>query len=130
MECTDLGYGLGFRTFVLQGGEDPFFTDDYMCEIIRAIKQRHADCAITLSIGEKSHEAYVKFYEAGADRYLLRHETINPEHYSKIHSPSQSIATRVECLKDLKSIGYQVGCGIMIGSPYQTVDNIVEDLLL
>lgn len=129
MECTDLGYGLGFRTFVLQGGEDPFFTDDYMCEIIRAIKQRHADCAITLSIGEKSHEAYVKFYEAGADRYLLRHETINPEHYSKIHSPSQSIATRVECLKDLKSIGYQVGCGIMIGSPYQTVDNIVEDLL-
>ena len=128
LDCTDQGYDLNFRTFVLQGGEDMFFTDDDICDLVSSIKERHPDCAVTLSIGEKSRDSYQKYFDAGADRYLLRHETSNPEHYGKLHPKELSIENRKRCLKDLKEIGYQVGAGIMIGSPYQTTDNIIEDL--
>lgn len=128
VECADLGYSLGFRTFVLQGGEDPFFTDEKIVDIVKTLKENHPDCAVTLSIGEKSEESYRAFFEAGADRYLLRHETITEEHYSKLHPSEMSLANRVECLKTLKKIGYQVGCGFMVGSPYQTLDNLISDL--
>lgn len=123
------GYELGFRTFVLQGGEDGYFNDELTCEIISEIRNKYPDCAITLSMGEKSYESYKKFYDSGANRYLLRHESINPLHYSKLHPESLNITSRVRCLKDLKEIGYQVGCGFMVGSPYQTVDNIAEDII-
>jgi len=127
--CCKIGYDLGFRTFVLQGGEDPYFTDDRIVEIVKAIKQNHPDSAITLSIGEKSYESYKAFFDAGADRYLLRHETANREHYKKLHPEIMSNQNRLQCLYNLKEIGYQVGCGFMVGSPFQTVDNIVEDIL-
>jgi len=126
--CCDLGYKLGFRTFVLQGGEDSFWSDDKIVELVTSIKSAHPDCAVTLSIGEKSRESYEKYFAAGADRYLLRHETINPEHYGMLHPSDLSIENRVRCLNDLKDIGFQTGCGIMVGSPYQTVDNIIDDL--
>ena len=128
LDCTDQGYDLNFRTFVLQGGEDMFFTDDDICDLVSSIKERHPDCAVTLSIGEKSRDSYQKYFDAGADRYLLRHETSNPEHYGKLHPKELSIENRKRCLKDLKEIGYQVGAGIMIGSPYQTTENVIEDL--
>ncbi|MDO5115728.1 MAG: [FeFe] hydrogenase H-cluster radical SAM maturase HydE [Synergistaceae bacterium] len=129
MHCCEEGYRLGFRTFVLQGGEDSFYTDDIMVDIIGAIRGKYPDCAITLSLGEKSAESYRRFFDAGANRYLLRHETATPEHYAKLHPAELSLANRIECLRVLKEIGYQVGCGSMIGSPYQTLDNIVEDLI-
>lgn len=129
LDCCDAGYDLGFRTFVLQGGEDGYYTDDIMVDIIRAIKKKHPDCALTLSIGEKSYESYKAFYDAGADRYLLRHETADNTHYGKLHPASLSLENRKQCLKNLKEIGYQVGCGFMVGSPYQNTDCIVEDLL-
>lgn len=129
LDCCEIGYNLGFRTFVLQGGEDPYFSDDRMIDIIGSIKGKYADCAITLSIGEKNAETYQAYFDAGADRYLLRHETANPEHYRKLHPESLSLDNRKKCLYDLKKIGFQVGCGFMVGSPYQTLDNIVEDLL-
>lgn len=129
LECCGEGYDLGFRTFVLQGGEDPYFTDDRICEIIKAIKDKFPDCALTLSIGEKSRESYQRFYDCGADRYLLRHETANAEHFSRLHPERQTLKSRMECLESLKDIGYQVGCGFMVGSPYQTLENIAEDLL-
>lgn len=129
LDCCEAGYGLGFRTFVLQGGEDPYFTDDRMCDIIRSIKEKYPDCAITLSIGEKSCETYQAYFDAGADRYLLRHETANCEHYGKLHPESMSLDNRIECLYNLKKIGFQVGCGFMVGSPYQTLDCIIDDLL-
>ncbi|MBR1528432.1 MAG: [Oscillospiraceae bacterium] len=128
LECCREGYGLGFRTFVLQGGEDPYFTDEKVCSIVSAIHQEFPDCAITLSVGEKSYESYLAYFQAGAERYLLRHETANPEHYGKLHPSSMSCANRQECLFNLKKIGYQVGAGIMVGSPYQTLDNMIEDL--
>ncbi len=128
LRCCYQGYLLGFRTFVLQGGEDPYYTDDVICEIVSEIRKEFPDCAITLSIGEKSRESYVHYYEAGADRYLLRHETSNPEHYRHLHPAELSIANRKRCLSDLKEIGYQIGCGIMVGSPGQTTDHIIEDL--
>ena len=128
LACCKTGYEMGYRTFVLQGGEDPYFTDERMAEIVRAIKEKYPDCAITLSVGEKEKETYALWKEAGADRYLLRHETINPAHYSKLHPAELSIAHRVQCLYDLHDLGYQVGCGMMIGSPYQTIDNLVEDI--
>ncbi|MBE7031778.1 MAG: [FeFe] hydrogenase H-cluster radical SAM maturase HydE [Ruminococcaceae bacterium] len=129
LSCCEVGYPLGFRTFVLQGGEDPYFDDDKMCDIVRSIKEHYPDCAVTLSIGEKSKESYQKLFDAGADRFLLRHETANAEHYSKLHPKSQTLASRKQCLFDLKEIGFQTGCGFMVGSPYQTVETIAEDLL-
>lgn len=129
MRCCEAGYALGFRTFVLQGGEDMYYTDDLTAEIIAAIRARYPDCAITLSLGEKSRESYQRLYDAGADRYLLRHETATPAHYARLHPAELSLANRIACLRNLKEIGYQVGCGSMVGSPYQTPENIVEDLL-
>jgi len=128
LSCTDQGYELGFRTFVLQGGEDPYYTDERMVSIIRKIKERHPSAAITLSIGEKEKESYQKFFDAGADRYLLRHETADKEHYEMLHPANMSWEHRMQCLRDLREIGYQVGCGMMIGSPYQTIDHLVKDL--
>lgn len=129
MSCCDEGYKLGFRTFVLQGGEDPYFTDDRICEIITAIKKKYPDCALTLSIGEKPKESYQRYFDSGADRYLLRHETADKSHFEKLHPKKQRFETRMRCLRDLKEIGYQVGCGFMVGSPYQTAENLAEDLL-
>ncbi len=129
LDCCKTGYDLGFRTFVLQGGEDPYFTDERMIEIISDIKSNHPDCALTLSIGEKAEETYRRFYEAGADRYLLRHETYNTNHYSQLHPSALTAKDRQACLWSLKRIGYQVGTGFMVGSPYQTIENLVEDLL-
>ena len=129
LDCCQSGYRLGFRTFVLQGGEDPFYTDDQICEIVSEIKHQHPDCAITLSIGEKSREAYERYFAAGAERYLLRHETADKAHYEKLHPREMSFDNRIRCLHDLKEIGYQTGTGIMVGSPGQTVEHIIEDLL-
>lgn len=128
MECCQIGYELGFRTFVLQGGEDPYFTDDRICEIIRNIKNRYEDCAITLSIGEKSRASYERYFEAGADRYLLRHETANECHYRKLHPAELSLENRKRCLWNLKEIGYQVGAGFMVGTPGQTMETLYEDI--
>ena len=127
-ECCDEGYGLGFRTFVLQGGEDGRYTDEMLCEIIREIKGRYPDCAVTLSLGERSRESYEALFNAGADRYLLRHETATKEHYEKLHPDTLKFDERMRCLGDLKAIGYQVGCGFMVGSPYQTAEHLAKDL--
>jgi biotin synthase len=129
LSCCKSGHELGFRTFVLQGGEDMHFTDDKIVEIIRAISENYPDCAITLSLGEKPYESYKKYFDAGADRYLLRHETADKEHYKKLHPESMTLEDRKECLFNLKKIGFQVGSGFMVGSPYQTNENLVEDLL-
>lgn len=128
LDCCREGYRLGFRTFVLQGGEDEYFTDERMCRIISSIKERHPDCALTLSIGEKEEESYRRYFEAGADRYLLRHETADEAHYRKLHPAEMSLRHRKDCLYALKKIGYQVGAGFMTGSPGQTVDTLYEDL--
>lgn len=128
LDCCRQGWELGFRTFVLQGGEDPFYQDDWYEETIRAIKKQHPECAITLSIGERSRESYQRLYEAGADRYLLRHETADESHYRKLHPPQLSLAHRKNCLYQLKEIGYQVGCGFMVGSPGQTMETLAKDL--
>lgn len=122
------GYEQGFKTFVLQGGEDPYYTDEIMCKIIGDIRANFPDCAITLSIGEKSKDSYKAYFEAGANRYLLRHETATDEHYRKLHPEEMSLSHRKECLYNLKEIGFQVGAGFMVGSPYQTLENLVEDL--
>lgn len=129
LECCAKGYNLGFRTFVLQGGEDPAQTDDWVEDVVKTIRAAFPDCAITLSLGEKSDEAYNRFKAAGADRYLLRHETFNAEHYSRLHPAGMSRDNRLACLRALKAAGYQTGSGMMVGSPYQTVDNLVEDIL-
>lgn len=128
LDCCANGYELGFRTFVLQGGEDGYFTDDKICDLVSAIKEKYPDCAVTLSIGEKSKESYKRYFDAGADRYLLRHETADEAHYKKLHPEEMSLAHRKQCLWDLKEIGYQVGCGFMVGSPGQTVETLYEDL--
>ncbi len=128
LSCCDAGYALGFRTFVMQGGEDGYFTDDRICDIVKSIKQKYPDCAVTLSLGERSRESYQALFDAGADRYLLRHETADKAHYEKLHPNSLSFAHRIQCLRDLKQIGYQVGCGFMVGSPYQTADCLAKDL--
>ena len=125
--CAE-GYGLGFRTFVLQGGEDGHFTDERLTALIRAIKERYPDCAVTLSLGERPRESYEALFAAGADRYLLRHETATKAHYERLHPPSLSFDNRMRCLRDLREIGYQVGCGFMVGSPYQTSDDLARDL--
>ncbi len=129
MECCRKGYELSFRTFVLQGGEDGFFTDERMIKLIRMIKKEFPDCAITLSLGERPYASYKRMFEAGADRYLLRHETADSQHYRKLHPKELSLAHRKQCLYDLKEIGYQTGAGFMVGSPGQTAECLAEDLL-
>ena len=129
ISCCIAGHSLGFRTFVLQGGEDFKYSDEDICHIVHTIKTKYPNCAVTLSIGERSYESYFKYFEAGTDRYLLRHETANPQHYSRLHPENQAILGRKTCLYNLKEIGYQVGTGFMVGSPYQTTENIVDDLL-
>ena len=124
LACCRNGYGLGYRTFVLQGGEDPWYTDEKIVGIIRAIKEEFPDCAVTLSIGEKPFESYRLFREAGADRYLLRHETADEKHYATLHPAQMSLANRKKCLFELREIGYQVGAGFMVGSPYQTAKEL------
>lgn len=128
LDCADAGYKLGFRTFVLQGGEDLHYSDKEICSIIHSLKSKYPDCAVTLSIGEKSKDSYRAYKDAGADRYLLRHETANEKHYKKLHPESMSLSARKECLWNLKELGFQVGSGFMVGSPYQTLETIVEDL--
>ena len=128
LSCCEEGYRLGFRTFVLQGGEDPYFTDEKIVEIVQAIKKAFPDCAVTLSIGEKSRASYEKYFRAGADRYLLRHETADKEHYQYLHPKELSWEHRMRCLQDLKDIGFQVGCGFMVGSPHQTAKTLAKDL--
>jgi biotin synthase len=129
LECCEKGYESGIRTFVLQGGEDVHFTDEIMADIIRAIKCRYPDCAVTLSIGEREFNSLKLLREAGADRYLLRQETSDFEHYSTLHPPEMSLISRHKCLHNVKELGFQTGCGFMVGSPGQTFDNIVEDLI-
>lgn len=126
--CTQ-GYDIGFRTFVLQSGEDCYFTESRLCSLVYKIKSRFSNCAVTLSVGELSYESYKRLYDAGADRYLLRHETADKIHYRMLHPPELSIASRRECLYNLKKIGYQVGAGFMVDSPYQTYDTLAEDLI-
>ena len=128
-ECCAEGYGAGFRTFVLQGGEDGWFTDERMCDIIRQIKEKWPDCAVTLSLGERSRESYQAMFDAGADRYLLRHETADEDHYALLHPAKQTLQNRLRCLQDLKEIGYQTGCGIMVGSPGQTPATLAKDMV-
>lgn len=128
MECCIEGYALGFRTFVMQGGEDGFYTDEILCDLIGKIKEKFPDCAVTLSLGERSKESYQKLFDAGADRYLLRHETADKELYEKLHPENMSFENRMECLKNLKEIGFQTGCGFMVGAPYQTIKHIAKDL--
>ena len=133
LTCCKTGYALGYRTFVLQGGEDPFFNDDRLVEIVSAIRKQHQDCAITLSLGERSRESYQQLFDAGANRYLLRHETADAEHYAKLHPASMNLEHRKECLWMLKTIanesgGYEVGTGFMVGSPFQTIECLIADL--
>ena len=128
LSCCEEGYALGFRTFVMQGGEDAYFTDERLCDIVSAIKGKYPDCAVTLSMGERSRESYERLYAAGADRYLLRHETATAEHYEKLHPSEMRFEERMQCLRDLKDIGFQTGCGFMVGSPYQTYADIARDL--
>ncbi|MFP4698012.1 MAG: [FeFe] hydrogenase H-cluster radical SAM maturase HydE [Eubacteriales bacterium] len=128
LSCCKEGYRLGYRTFVLQGGEDPYYADEKILSIIRLIKSNFPDCALTLSIGEKSYETYKQFYNAGVDRYLLRHETYSKPLYERLH-PNMSFENRIRCLKDLKKIGFQVGAGFMVGLPSQTNEDFVKDLI-
>ncbi|MBO7246472.1 MAG: [FeFe] hydrogenase H-cluster radical SAM maturase HydE, partial [Clostridia bacterium] len=128
LECCEEGYNLGLRTFVLQGGEDGYYTDKVLCGILAEIKSRFPECAVTLSLGERTYESYLALFNAGADRYLLRHETADAEHYSRLHPQNLTLENRMRCLEDLRDIGYQVGAGFMVGIPYQTVDHIAKDL--
>lgn len=129
LQCCEEGYSCGFRTFVLQGGEDSYFTDSRMCNIITAIKARYPDCALTLSIGERSRASYQAMYNAGADRYLLRHESADPAHYASLHPAELSLENRMRCLQDLQEIGYQTGCGFMVGTPGQRPEHLAKDML-
>lgn len=129
LDCCAFGYNVGYRTFVLQGGEDLFYSPDDISDIVKSIKQNYPDCAVTLSFGEHSKQTYQKWFDAGADRYLLRHETADEWHYGKLHPQNMSLQNRMECLQSLRDIGYQVGCGIMVGSPFQTNEHIAKDLV-
>ena len=129
LSCTEEGYRLGFRTFVLQGGEDCYYSAEDIGNLVSGIKKRYPDCAVTLSIGEQEREVYQYWYGCGADRYLLRHETATKEHYEKLHPPGLSFEHRIQCLYWLKEIGYQTGAGFMVGSPYQTAGHLANDLL-
>lgn len=129
LDCCANGYELGFRTFVLQGGEDPYYTDEKLAEIVREMRVLYPECAITLSVGEHSKETYRLWKEAGADRYLLRHETASDELYQKLHPTEMKLSERKQCLYDLKELGYQVGAGFMVGSPGQKMEHLAEDLI-
>ena len=129
LSCCELGYEIGFRTFVLQGGEDPYYNINIMSDIVEAIKTKFPDCALTLSIGEKEEDYYKVLKEKEANRFLLRHETADNIHYSKLHPKDMSLDNRKECLRNLKKLGYQTGTGIMVGSPYQTLENIANDFV-
>lgn len=129
LECVEEGYLLGFRTFVLQGGEDNAYSDKEIGHIILEIKKRHSDCAVTLSVGERERDVYLYWHNCGADRYLLRHETASKDHYEKLHPEDLSFERRMQCLWDLKEIGYQTGAGFMVGSPFQTAGHLAADLL-
>lgn len=128
LECCAEGYELGFRTFVLQGGEDAHFSDAVICDIVESIKKNHPDCAVTLSLGERSEESYRKLRLAGADRYLLRHETADENHYARLHPKEMRFENRMNCLKNLRKLGFQTGCGFMVGSPFQTTEMLAKDL--
>lgn len=130
MSCCIKGYHLGFRTFVLQGGEDLFYTDEILVKMVSDIKEKYPDCAVTLSLGERSYKSYKKLKDAGADRYLLRHETGSAEHYQALHPSEQSLDQRLQCLEDLRSLGFQVGTGFMVGSPKQTDSDLAKDLII
>ena len=127
--AAEYGYDLGFRTFVLQGGEDPWWNDERLSGVVKDLSDRFPDCAVTLSVGERSHESYETLKEAGAARFLLRHETADPTHYAKLHPPELTLAHRISCLKDLKALGYQIGAGFMTGSPGQGTEQIRQDLI-
>lgn len=129
VSCCQEGYHLGFRTFVLQGGEDPYYTDERLGDMVSFIRNQYPDCAITLSLGERSRESYQYLFDMGADRYLLRHETADENHYKQLHPTSMSYQSRMDCLNTLKEIGYQIGCGFMVGSPFQTPETLAKDLL-
>lgn len=128
LHCCKTGYEIGFRSFVLQGGEDGYYSDDILTDIIRSIKDAYPDAAITLSLGERSMDSYQSLKEAGVDRYLLRHETANEQHYQTLHPENMSYQNRMECLKNLKKIGFQTGCGFMVGSPNQEISHLARDL--
>ena len=128
LECCDAGYLYGFRTFVLQSGEDATYSPERLAALVRVLKSKYPDCAVTLSVGELDRADYQLLFDAGADRYLLRHETADPEHYARLHMPNQSWARRMQCLRDLKEIGFQTGCGFMVGSPYQTPETLAKDM--
>lgn len=130
LACAEEGYGLGFRTFVLQGGEDPWFSDERLCDIVARVRSAHPDCAVTLSMGERSRASYQALHDAGAERYLLRHETANPLHYRRLHPPEMSFERRMRCLEGIRDIGYAVGIGFMVGSPYQQPRDLAMDLKL
>jgi len=128
LQCCDIGSRLGFRTFVLQGGEDAWFTDDVLCKLIADIKHQHPDCAVTLSLGERGRDSFRRLREAGADRYLLRHETADADHYAYLHPSEMLFEHRMQCLHDLHELGFQVGAGFMVGSPGQTLETLKKDL--
>ena len=128
LECADIGDRLGYKTYVLQGGEDPYFTDEKMVEIIKKIKEKYPNNAITLSLGERSYKSYKNMFDAGADRYLLRHETASKRLYESLH-PNSKFENRIQCLRNLKEIGYQIGAGFMVGLPNQNNTDLIEDLL-
>lgn len=128
LDCCQTGHNLGFRTFVLQGGEDAWFTDEVLCDIVADIKHRFPDCAVTLSLGERGRDSFRRLREAGADRYLLRHETADASHYALLHPAEMSFEHRMQCLYGLRDLGYQVGTGFMVGSPFQTLDTLKKDL--
>jgi biotin synthase len=129
IECCENGHEMGFRSFVLQSGEDSWYSDDVMCDTVREIRRRFPESAITLSVGEKSLDTYRCYFNAGADRYLLRHETADDKHYSQLHPSGMLLSTRMQCLKDLRSVGFQVGAGFMVGAPYQTARHLAKDLV-
>lgn len=128
IECCKTGAALGFETYVLQGGEDPIHTTEWVETLIKRIKTLYPEKAITLSLGERTESDYQRWFDAGADRYLLRHETADKAHYSKLHPDKMSFDNRIACLRTLKRIGYETGTGMMVGSPYQTTRNLIEDL--
>lgn len=127
MSACEEGYRLGYRTYVLQGGEDDYFSDDRVVSMVKRIKDKYPDTRVTLSLGEKTKESYQKYFDAGADRYLLRHETASKSLYDKLH-PQMSFENRIACLYTLREIGYQVGAGFMVGIPWQTLSDLVMDL--